>query len=116
MKAPAVTDYKSLLKGNVIGGLTAVYDTVKVGKRFFVNHPHEDYILWLEILKQGYVARNTNTVEALYRVRRHSVSSNKLKAMSWQWSIYRNVEKISYWKAVYYFFCYAYKAFRKAMI
>lgn len=116
VKAPAMADYEYLLKGNVIGGLTAVYDTAKVGKRFFMNHPHEDYILWLGILKQGYVARNTNTVEALYRVRRHSVSSNKLKAMSWQWSIYRNVEKIGYWRAVYYFLFYAYKAFKKRMI
>lgn len=116
IKAPSVTTYKQLLLGNVIGCLTAVYDTEKVGKVFFQNHSHEDYILWLDILKRGYVARNTNTVEALYRVRENSVSSNKLKTLSWQWDIYRNVEKIELFRSSYYFFNYAYRAFKKAMI
>lgn len=108
--------YKQLLLGNVIGCLTAVYDTEKVGKVFFKNHSHEDYILWLDILKQGYVARNTNTVEALYRVRGNSVSSNKLKTLSWQWDIYRNVEKIGLFRSCYYFLNYAYRGIKKALI
>lgn len=116
IKAPSISTYKQLLLSNVIGCLTAVYDTEKVGKVFFQNHSHEDYILWLDILKRGYVARNTNTVEALYRVRENSVSSNKLKTLSWQWDIYRNVEKIGLFRSSYYFINYAYRAFRKAMI
>ena len=116
VKAPACADYRQLLLGNVIGYLTAVYDTAKVGKVYFENHSHEDYILWLSILKQGYVARNSGKVSACYRVREHSVSSNKWKALSWQWDIYRNVEKIGFLKAAYCFVHYAYKAFRKSMM
>ena len=115
VRAPARVNYRQLLLGNVIGCLTAVYDTAKVGKVYFENHSHEDYILWLSILKQGYVARNSGKVSACYRVREHSVSSNKWKALSWQWDIYRNVEKIGFLKAAYCFVHYAYKAFRKAM-
>lgn len=116
IKAPMKVSYKQLLRGNVIGCLTAVYDTAKVGKMFFMQHTHEDYILWLSILKKGVVAVNTGTVEALYRVRRNSVSSNKLKVLSWQWDIYRNIEKTGLLKAMYYFAHYAYKAYRKARI
>ena len=116
VKAPSCANYRQLLLGNVIGCLTAVYDTAKVGKVYFENHSHEDYILWLSILKKGYVAQNSGKVSACYRVREHSVSSNKLKALSWQWDIYRNVEKIGLLKAVYCFTHYAYKAFRKAII
>lgn len=116
IKAPERVTYKQLLLGNVIGCLTAVYDTEKVGKMYFSNHSHEDYILWLSILKRGYVARNTGTVEALYRVRGHSVSSNKLKTLSWQWDIYRHVEGISLLKSAYYFANYACRAVRKAMV
>lgn len=116
IKASSMATYKQLLLGNVIGCLTAVYDTEKVGKVFFKNHSHEDYILWLDILKQGYVARNTNTVEALYRVRGNSVSSNKLKTLSWQWDIYRNVEKIGLFRSCYYFLNYAYRGIKKALI
>lgn len=116
IKAPERVTYKQLLLGNVIGCLTAVYDTEKVGKMYFPNHSHEDYILWLSILKRGYVARNTGTVEALYRVREHSVSSNKLKTLSWQWDIYRHVEGIGLLKSAYYFANYACRAVRKAMV
>lgn len=115
IEAPLITTYQKLLRGNVIGCLTAVYDTEKVGKVYFPQHTHEDYLLWLSILKRGYVARNTGTVEALYRVREHSVSSNKLKTLSWQWDIYVNVEKLGFLKAACCFVQYAYKASRKAM-
>lgn len=114
--APVISTYKELLLGNVIGCLTAIYDTSKVGKVYFREHSHEDYIMWLEILKKGYTARNTNTVEALYRVRKNSVSSNKLRTLSWQWDIYRNVENIGLFRSGYYFFNYAYRALKKAMI
>ena len=115
VKAPLSVSYRQLLLGNVIGCLTAVYDTAKVGKVYFENHSHEDYILWLAILKKECVAQSCGTVTACYRVREHSVSSNKLKALLWQWDIYRNVEKIGILKAAYCFMHYAYKAFRKAI-
>ena len=115
VKAPACAGPRRWVLGNVIGCLTAVSDAALVGKVYFENHSHEDYILWLSILKQGYVARNSGKVSACYRVREHSVSSNKWKALSWQWDIYRNVEKIGFLKAAYCFVHYAYKAFRKSM-
>ena len=102
--------------GNVIGCLTAIYDTQKVGKIYFENIHHEDYILWLAILKKGFIGRNTETVNALYRVRTQSVSSNKWKVLLWQWNIYINVEKVGYIKAIYYFMNYALKAYKKNKI
>lgn len=113
--APSQTSYKQLLKGNVIGCLTAIYDTSKVGKIFLKHVGHEDFVLWLSILKKGYIAKNTNSVTALYRIRKKSISSNKLKVLSWQWNIYRNEEFLSYIKAIYYFIHYAIRAFRKAI-
>lgn len=113
--APKETNYHNLLKGNVIGNLTGIYDTEKVGKVYCQDIRHEDYVLWLSILKKGYLAKNTNTVTALYRVRENSVSSNKLKILSWQWNILRNVEKISLPKAIYYYINYAIRAFLKAI-
>lgn len=115
IRAPHETDYQKLLRGNVIGNVTGVYDTSKVGKVFFRPVHHEDYILWLSILKKGYVARNTRTVAAMYRLRKRSVSSNKWKVLGWQWHIYVRVEHIHPFKAAWLFACYACKAFRKAM-
>lgn len=105
--APASIFYRDLLNGNVIGCLTAVYDTMKVGKMYFDRIGHEDYVFWLSVLKKGFVARNANMVLALYRVRSSSLSSNKLKALSWTWHIYRKVEQLSFTESCYYFFRYA---------
>ena len=114
IKAPLQVAYRQLLKGNVIGNLTGMYDTEKVGKVYCQNIHHEDYVLWLSILKQGYIARNTGTVEALYRVRKRSVSADKRTVIAWQWHIYREIEKLNVLQSAYYFLHYAYKAFRKS--
>ena len=99
--------YKEILKENVIGCLTAVYDPKKVGKVYFEKVGHEDFVMWLSILKKGFIAKNTNTTTALYRLSNKSLSSNKLKAFSWTWNIYRKVEHLSFLKSCYYFGHYA---------
>ena len=108
--------YRKLLKGNIIGCLTVMYDTHKIEKPYFQKIGHEDYVAWLSILKQGFFAQNTNSVEALYRVRKNSVSANKLRGLIWQWNIYRNVEKMNIFRSAYYFIFYACKAAQKRMI
>lgn len=114
--APSQATYKSLLQGNVIGNLTGIYDTKKVGKANIQDVHHEDYVMWLSILKKGYIARNTGTTLAVYRETSRSVSSNKLKVTAWQWDIYRKVEHLSLLRSVYNFLFYAFKAFRKSLI
>ena len=104
IKSPAFVSFKSAIYGNPIGNLTGMYDTQKVGKVFFEDAGHEDYILWLTILKKGFVAKNTNTVEARYRVAEKSVSSNKGKAASWTWNIYRKTLGFNLIKSL---FCYS---------
>lgn len=104
VKSPAFVSFKSALYGNPIGNLTGIYDTQKVGKVLYEDVGHEDYVLWLTILKKGFIAKNTNTVEARYRVAEKSVSSNKGKAALWTWNIYRKTLGFNFFKAS---FCYA---------
>lgn len=98
---PETVDYNTLLKSNVIGCLTVIYDTDLVGKQFFKNIGHEDFLMWLNILKKGFNAKNTNLVHALYRVGTSSVSSNKLRAINWYWNIIRNEEKLGFFNSIY---------------
>jgi glycosyltransferase involved in cell wall biosynthesis len=111
---PRIT-YDDLLYGNIIGCLTGLYDTEKVGKVYMNQIGHEDYAMWLEILKKGFVGVNTCDVQALYRVREGSVSADKFKAARWQWNIYRNVEHLALFKAIRCFIAYAYKGLVKIM-
>jgi glycosyltransferase involved in cell wall biosynthesis len=106
VKGPRELSYASLLKSNAIGCLTAMYDKEKIGKRYFPSLFHEDYLLWLDILRPGYTARNTGGVEALYRVREGSVSFRKRRTMKWQWDIYRKKLCLPLSRSLYYYFCY----------
>ncbi len=114
--APRNTNYRQLLYGNVIGNLTGIFDVRKVGKNYFTDVHHEDYAFWLSVLKSGYIARNTQTVSALYRVRRQSLTANKLSILSWQWHIYRKVENIGVFRSAYYYCFYAVGALYKSLI
>jgi len=108
--APKIVTYKRLLKENCIRNSAGMYDTEKVGKVHLQNINYEDFVLWLEILKKGYIAQNTNTVEILYRIRKNSISDNKIRAAKWTWNIYRNVEKLGFFKSMYYFLNYCVRA------
>ena len=50
-----------------------------------------------------------------YRIRRRSASSNKLKASADLWKVYRENEKLPFFKALYYFGCYAFNAIKKRL-
>jgi len=116
VKAPRYTDYQRLLYSNVIGNLTGIFDVSKVGKKYYLDIHHEDYAFWLSILKKGYIARSTKTITALYREHSNSLSSNKLRNMSWQWHILRKVENINLLRSSIYFITYLIKGFMKSII
>lgn len=105
--------YSDLLSTCDIGCLTAIYDSHKIGKLLMPVVNHEDYALWLKILKKGFIAHGLNEPLAIYRVRKNSVSGNKLKAIKFQWNIYRNIEKLSLIDSMYYFTKYAYFGYKR---
>ncbi len=117
IKVPKEVSYSQLLNTNIIGCLTAIYDTKELGKVYMPNiKKRQDYALWLKILKRDIVAYGFQEPLAYYRVRNNSVSSNKLKAAGYQWRIYREIEELNIVKSLYYFIRYAYYGFRKYKI
>ena len=80
-------DYAILLKGNFIPCLTVVLEKKLFDKIEFPEIKHEDYAVWLSILKTGIKAYGINEVLAYYRVNSKSVSANKFKAALWTWNI-----------------------------
>ena len=110
----ASVTYHSLLKTCDIGCLTALYDTQKLHKIYMPNVlTREDYALWLKILKKISMAKGIREPLAIYRIRKHSLSANKVKAAAAQWRVYREIEQLSLPKSIYYFVHYAYNGFVK---
>ena len=113
--SPAFVSYEYMLNGNCIGNLTGMYDTQKCGKVFQKEIRHEDYLMWLEILRKGLYAVNTNTVEAVYRESGSSVSGSKLRVFGWQWHILRHELNLPLHKATVCFLRYAAGGFLKRL-
>lgn len=105
--------YEDMLKTSIIGTLTMIYNVEVLGKYYLEEVGHEDYVLKLAILKKIPYAIGIQEPLAAYRQHSQSLSSHKLKAAKWQWYIYRNIEKLSLFKSIYYFFHYTYKGLVK---
>ncbi|MEQ5178083.1 MULTISPECIES: glycosyltransferase family 2 protein [Proteus] len=112
-KSPTIITYSSMLKSNFIGNLTGTYNANSIGKIFQKKIGHEDYVMWLEILQKSGKAFCIQEPLAKYRISNNSLSSNKLKAIKWQWSIYRNELKLSIPKSLYCFSHYLLNALKK---
>lgn len=113
VKVSGSINFSTLLKGNVIGNLTGIYDAEFVGKVLQKTIGHEDYLMWLEIVRKAGRAYAVDKALAVYTVTENSLSSNKWKALLWQWNIYRRELQLSLSKSLYLFFSYITKAILK---
>ena len=104
VKIPSQLDYKDALKGNSIGCLTVCLDKSKIKPFIMPAQRHEDYIAWLNILKENEIAAyGLQRDLGRYRVdSKDSVSTNKLKSAVWTWKVYRASQLLSVLKSVYY--------------
>lgn len=105
--------YKDLLKGNIMGCLTVILDRDRISNIEMPSLRHEDYIAWLEILKQGFFAYGIKEDLARYRKSVHSLSGNKLKSILWTWRVYRDSQNLSIMESLYYLVHYIFKGIRK---
>lgn len=115
--APAIVDYRSMLRTCHIGFLTSMIDCEKTGPVLFdENNPfrmQEDYILWLQLLRSGGRAICVPESLAAYRIVTGSVSRNKWKAARAQWYVYRNREGLTVLLSFYYWVQYAFFGYKK---
>lgn len=92
---PKKVSYKELLTHNVIACLTVMIDTTKTGPLEISDEGYDDFILWLSVLKKGYLGKGLQKDLARYRIVSGSVSSKRTRAIKWVWNIYRKVERLS---------------------
>jgi glycosyltransferase involved in cell wall biosynthesis len=94
---PSKATYHSILSHCFIRTSSVIYDsTLTGGKHYFPPiRKRQDFALFLSLLKAVDKADLIDDFLCSYRVRQNSVSSRKLKNISFQWSAYRSVEKLS---------------------
>lgn len=103
MRSPDKVTYRDMLAKCHIGCLTAVYDRGQLGR---VTMPlirkRQDWALWLKILKDTPYALGMREVLGSHRVRRGSISSNKIEMVKYHWMVFREIEKLNLFSASYY--------------
>lgn len=113
-RVPTRQSYSDILKTCSIGCLTAMYDTKSFGKVYMpLIKRRQDLGLWLSLLKKIDYAYGIDDYLAIYRKRDRSISSNKVVAAQYQWRIYREIEKLSFIKSLYYFVHYTFNGIIK---
>lgn len=116
IKTAGDLDHRAYLRNTIIGCSTVMVDTDMTGPVTVPNfRTSEDAATWLNILKKGFKAYAIKEPLTSYRIREHSASSNKLKAASDLWKVYRQHEKLAFFKAVACFICYALNAIKKRL-
>ncbi|HAJ6654365.1 TPA: glycosyltransferase family 2 protein [Escherichia coli] len=114
LRPPLEVNYNELLKSNVIGCLTAIYDASSLGKVYMPTiRKRQDMGLWLNILKIVPTAHCLAEELAIYREGHESLSSNKLKILRTQWLFYREHVGLSFIKTLWYFSHYVIRALKK---
>lgn len=115
-RCPPTASYRTLLSGNIIGCLTAVYDRKLIGTYEMPDiRMRQDFGLWLRILRDVDFAYNCQECLAQYRIYGKSLSSNKFKAAKFTWKLYRDHENIPFMRRAYIFTKYAIKAILQRM-
>lgn len=109
---PATINYKQALNNTTIFTTTVMFDTTKIDKNMLEmpNIKSEDTALWWKILKSGYIAYGLDENLVRYRRVGKTLSSNKLKAISRIWNLYRKMEGLSVLSSAYHFCFWAVRA------
>ena len=114
VKDAGVMSYNRYLRNTIICCGTVVVDREKIGHFATpIIKTSEDMSLWLSIMRRGFDAYPVPGPLHKYRITPGSASSNKIKAASDVWRVYRKIEKLSWLKAIVNFICYSFNAVKK---
>lgn len=115
LHAPMEVTYRQLLKQNVLSNSSALVRKELYAKYYAAgDEMHEDFAIWLSILKEGKKAYGVDEPLLIYRIAKSSKSGNKVKAAKMNWNTYRYVG-LNQIEATYYEGCYMVKNVIKYM-
>ena len=103
IEALPVLTYQKLLKSNYLGNLTGIYNAKKIGKIYAPEiRKRQDWALWLEAVEKGGPAIGIQKCLAKYRVRKDSISGNKIEMLKYNFKVYHKFLGFSFPKSLSY--------------
>lgn len=112
---PATITYKQALKNTTIWTSTVMFDMnqLTVDNILMPTIESEDTATWWTVLKRINYAYGLNNTLAFYRRSKHTLSSNKLKAIQRIWALYRKQENLNLVQSLINFIHYALNTIRR---
>lgn len=111
---PEEISFEELLKENVLGCSTVVlHSRTLQDHRFLTDFYHEDYVLWLSLLQDGFKACGCREVLTDWRLIVNSRSFNKVRSAKNRWHIYSDYLHLPLHKKLWAFAGYAMASLRK---
>ncbi len=102
IKTVKKTDYNRLLLDCPVGNSSVMYSVKKMGKFEVPNiRKRNDDALWLQMLKKEKYIMGMPEVLMRYRIRKNSISSNKLSVVKYHWILYREIEHLSVFRSAF---------------
>lgn len=96
------TSYNRLLLDCPVGNSTVMYSVKKMGKFEVPNiRKRNDDALWLQMLKKEKYIMGMPDILMKYRIRKNSISSNKLKVIKYHWILYREIEHLNIFRSLF---------------
>ena len=107
---PQKTNYDKMLRLSCpVGNLTVMYDRRIIGdQQVPAIKKRNDFALWLQTLHKTDACYGMPNVLGKYRVRKSSISRNKLTLLSYHWDLYYHIEKLGVVKSVWYICCWVF--------
>lgn len=92
LNVPTEVSYHQLLKQNILSNSSALVRKELYEEYYVIgDQMHEDFAIWLGIMKEGRKAYGVDEPLLIYRITKCSKSGNKIKAAKMNWNTYRYV-------------------------
>lgn len=96
IEAPINLSYGQLFFCNYVGNLTGIYDSQYFGKIAIPSiRKRQDWIIWLQVLKQVGIAKPVPESLAFYRIHENSMSASKINLLKYNYRVYRDFQKLN---------------------
>lgn len=108
-------NYNDLLKNNYIATSTVIISKNLISKYKFPDYrKKQDYILWLEILKEEKIeAKHLDEILTLYRKHKNQTTNNKLNLITLHYKILRETQKLNIISSIYFTLTWGFLGFYK---
>lgn len=102
VQALPLLDYEKLLKANYVGNLTGIYNARVLGKIYCPDIlKRQDWALWLKVIEEGGPMEGIQESLAIYRLRKNSISQNKLEMLRYNFKVYHRILGYDFFSSIW---------------